>query len=352
MIRPLSTVALAALLALAPFSSTRAVAAERKVITENPKAASDSFQKLLTKEKFAEIEKLLADLRAQKTRASDGLWALSGIYNDAHIAGKDVVDADFEAELALMRKWQAAIPDSITRPVVEAEILTKYAWKARGGGYAPTVTDNGWKLFNERIASARQILDEATSLPARCPHWYAVMQTIATAQGWPRSDYDRLFAEAIQREPSYETYYFKKAHYLLTRWHGRPGEAVAFLDESLSLHPAGAEIYARIAWSQIHLFGGDFFKESGYSWEKTQAGFEALISRHPAGKNIQAYAFFACRMKDRELAKKLFEQNADAAPYLPVWRTRAYFEQCKRWALWEKKASTALPPVEMPKPSF
>jgi hypothetical protein len=41
---------------------------------------------------------------------------------------------------------------------------SRLEWVARGGGYAHTVTPEGWQLFCERIARARQILEQADRL--------------------------------------------------------------------------------------------------------------------------------------------------------------------------------------------
>ena len=342
---------------IAPPAAMRAESWSASGQSAAPDAArpGDTYQKLLADENFAAIENFASDLRSKKTRADDGLWMLSLMYQSVHLAGPEQLDADFEAELALMQKWKAAAPASITRPVVEAQILLAYAWKARGGGWASTVTDDGWKLFSERVERAKQILDDAAGLPSRCPHWYAAMQTVALAQGWPRATYENLFNQALQAEPSYETFYFKKATYLLPRWYGREGDAAAFAEEATRLHPAGAEIYARIVWSQHTLHKGEFFATSGYNWEKTRAGFDAMLAAWPANKNLQAFAYFACRAKDRELARDLFQKNNDTPPVIAVWRMSAYFAQCKRWALWQKKnprSSIPAPkPIPMPTPA-
>jgi hypothetical protein len=315
-----------------------AFAASASRLVDDRTTTSDAFQKLLAEEDFAAIEKLADRLRTQKKRAIDGLWEISLLYPAAHINSNDAVDADFESELALMQKWKAAFPASITRPVAEATILTTYAWKARRDGLASTVNDHGRTLFNERIARAKQILDEAARQPTRCIHWYAAMQTIAIAQNWPRAAYDDLFNQAIQLEPSYETTYFRKAHYLLAHGYGAPGEAAQFADEATRLHPGGMEIYARIVWSQIHAYSGDFFATSGYSWEKTKAGFEALLAATPqSAQNLQAYAYFACRVKDRDLARDLFKKIDGQEAIVSIWGNHGYFEQCRRWALWQKK---------------
>lgn len=308
-------------------------------------SVADTCRKLLAEEKFSELEDLAHTLRTQKSQTVGGVWKLCEFYNGVHIDGKETVSADFEAELALMGKWKAAFPHSITRPVAEAFILTKYAWKARGSGYANTVKEDGWRLFGERISRARAVLEDAA--PAvRCPHWYAAMQTVALAQGWDKAAYDELFKKAVEAEPSYSVFYTRKAYHLLPRWYGNEGDPAAFADEAARLHPDGLEIYARIVWAQKRFYGKDFFAESRFDWQKTKSGFEALLARHPASKAIpQAYCLFACRTKERELARKLFAVIGTTTPNLEIWGTSRYFLSCKAWAEREKKPAITPPPI-------
>ena len=75
--------------------------------------------------------------------------------------------------------------DNLSPPLSRSpKCYVNFAWHARGDGMSDTVTDSGWKLFAQRIEKAKNILDNASSLPAKCPHWYHAMQLVAKAQGW------------------------------------------------------------------------------------------------------------------------------------------------------------------------
>ncbi|MFO1465163.1 MAG: hypothetical protein U1F35_01755 [Steroidobacteraceae bacterium] len=52
---------------------------------------------------------------------------------------------------------------------MEAAWWRSMAWKARGDGFSNTVTPEGWKLFEERLAKARKLMDEAESFAATNP---------------------------------------------------------------------------------------------------------------------------------------------------------------------------------------
>jgi len=89
------------------------------------------------------------------------------------------------------------------------------------------------------------VVDEALSLPDRCPHLYDVQLTVARWQGWRREDYDRLFEEAVVFAPRYRALYRNKAIYLLPRWGGREGEWKEFAEDSANRlgGPEGEDLY-------------------------------------------------------------------------------------------------------------
>lgn len=77
------------------------------------------------------------------------------------------------------QEWIAAQPASITARVAYAGFQTEYAWKARGSDYANKVTAEGWRLFEQRLASARDILVKARELPEKDPVWWSMMLKVA-----------------------------------------------------------------------------------------------------------------------------------------------------------------------------
>jgi hypothetical protein len=295
--------------------------------------AAQTFHELLSAGKFAELETFTDKMRTEKRRTRSGLWELEVAYGRSRVSEKKSDDARFEAELALMDKWRAAVPNSITRPIVEAELLIDYAWNARGSGWSSTVSEEGWRLFEERIQRALKTLMEAAAQPSRCVHWYASMQTIALAQGWNRAAYEKLFAAAVETEPAYHQFYFRKAHYLLPRWYGGTGDCAAFAEEATKLYPGGVEIYARIAWAQKKYFENDFYAETGYRWDLVKAGFESMLASWPsATSNPQAYGLFAWRAKDRALAQRLLPIIEMAEVDAAIWGSEANFKKFRRWA--------------------
>jgi hypothetical protein len=120
--------------------------------------------------------------------------------------------------------WDAAKPRSVTAHVAHADFLTDYAWHARGTGYSNKVTKEGWRLFAERLAKARESLEKSMDFKPKCPVWWRVWMTLAKGQGWSREDFEKLFQAAKAFEPQFWGYDVAKAQYLLPRWYGQPGE--------------------------------------------------------------------------------------------------------------------------------
>jgi hypothetical protein len=100
------------------------------------------------------------------------------------------------------------------------------ACKARGGGYAPTVTREGWKSFGERLALAREHLERANDIDKTLPHAAALLITIAVGQS--SSDAEKWFREATARQIDSGTAYKRYRWVVQPRWGGSVPAQLAF----------------------------------------------------------------------------------------------------------------------------
>ena len=283
----------------------------RDPITDEAEALHAEVAKQLAARDFAGLDALADEARAKRTRTGSGAWKLAEIYDALEFREK-AADRLWQVHLRLLRDWQTARPLSITARVATANALTSYAWKARGSGFANTVTDEGSKLFQQRLAEAWKTLADARVLPTRDPHWWAVAQHVALGQEWPRANYEKLFAEAVELEPEYAPYYTLKAHFLLPRWYGKPGEWEKFAEES-SQQPGGlgAEIYARIVLD-LDAYHDHIFHDSKARWDLTKAGFQLMRERYPNSTNVLAnFAVMAARGNDPKCAREVFDALGD-----------------------------------------
>jgi hypothetical protein len=288
---------------------------------------------LFEKDDFAALERMADELRASKARFPEGLWKLSIFYLGLKAGRYAKSDADWQRWFARLDAWEKAFPNSITLPPTRAHALVSYAWRARGSGFADTVTEEGGKLFGERLAQARAVLEKAATLPSLCPEWYDVMLTVALGQGWERTEYEDLFAAAVAAEPEYYDFYFGKAYYLLPRWYGEPGDWERFAEDAARSYAAkgGMEIYARIAWAKSGYYE-NLFRETRIEWPKMKQGFLDMEKRWPGSEwNLNNFCKFAAEAGDRETVAELLQRIGDK-PMMNAWGTVGRFEKAKHLA--------------------
>jgi len=311
---------------------------------------------LLASGQVDNLEKMGDYLRTSKERFSEGIWVLSSFY----IGLSKPLDPDNEAQwkdwIEKLERWRSKYPASKTAAIALGEAYFRYGWKARGTGYVDTVTEKGWQLLAERLAKARKILESAAHLPPEDPHWYVAMLSVALGQNWSDAAYDRLYDEAVGKEPTYYDYYFMKANRLLPRWHGHPGDWQRYALNAAGKSPReeGMTLYTRIVWANGEAdYGDDVFTKGGIRWPLMKQGFEDIERNYPKSVwNLNAFCYYACMAGDRQTARKLFERIGDRW-HLWIWKSRTRFDRSKAWALagggeTEDKGLSSANPVSSP----
>jgi hypothetical protein len=236
----------------------------------------NSVDKPLSESKFDGLDAAATSFRASKRQSANGEWTLSVIYEELSYYLRDVSEAEWVTRLERLHAWVAAKPESITARVALAECLIGYAFHGRGGNYAPEVTAQQWSTFDERMNKAEKVLAEASTLKQKCPELWAAYQRLALGN---RSDYDRLFDTAITNEPSYNTFYFRKAWYLLPWWNGEKGEWEQFAKVSADNlgGEAGDILYARIIWFMDRRVPINVVDNNPrISWDRVKRGIELI----------------------------------------------------------------------------
>lgn len=286
---------------------------------------------------YATLDRLAEQWWQGRELFRGGVWKISVFYK-AFVPGTEVGPKEF---LARLEEWGAASPDSLTPKLLHANWMVDHAWEARGGGWASTVAEEGWKLFRERLALARAELMALYPRRDESPFWYVTMQTVALGQAWPREQYEALFEEAIRLEPEYITFYLRKIYFLQPKWHGQEGEWQAFANSLLERFPGGVgeELYARIAWDirketdQILLKNKQhFFPDLGLKWEPMKAGFERILARWPDANLVRnVYAVFAGKAGDWETTQRLLLELGDQCD-MNIWVTWDNVALARMWA--------------------
>ncbi|MDQ3621745.1 MAG: DUF4034 domain-containing protein [Verrucomicrobiota bacterium] len=153
-------------------------------IDEEISAFRAEFREAYDHRRFDDLEQRAAKLRAAREVFGNGSWKILQFYNSFECRD-DEPESMWELHDRIHQEWIAAKPESITACVAYADFLTGYAWQARGSGYAGTVTEKGWALFGERLASAREVLAKGRQLPDKDPIWWLTALRVALGKGWP-----------------------------------------------------------------------------------------------------------------------------------------------------------------------
>ena len=127
-----------------------------------------------------------------------------------------------EAAEGKMKPW--------LRNMILAKLNVKKAWKARGTGFAHTVTDEGWEEFGKRLKLAEQQLQIAYKLHPERPEAATAMITIAMA-GETEESTRTWFDRAVDAEFDYFAAYRNYMYSLEPRWGGSYKAMIEFAGE-------------------------------------------------------------------------------------------------------------------------
>jgi hypothetical protein len=285
---------------------------------------------------FAQLEKDAQEARTTKGRLLGGGWKVYMFYAAVTNppAGDQATDADWANHIQTLIQWKTAQPDSATARIALAQAYVNYGWKARGTEYANSVTDDGWNKLNERIGLAASALSDAATKKDRCPYWYEVMQQIALAQGWSKSQTKQLFDQATAFEPGYYHYYREYAKYLLPKWYGDKGEVQAFATTSAD-HLSGQQgdfVYFEITSMLLCPCYPKTASLDGISWPRIKQGYAALGQLYGVSDlKLNRFAFMAHAANDKpqeqELLAQIHNNWVESA-----WLNKDNFDQAKSWA--------------------
>lgn len=310
------------------------------VIFETPEAKEQNQLRhqgsdLLYAREFDELDKIARELRASKAQWESGYWKLGAFYKGFADLPKEASDARWTNLLAHLRLWVKAKPESITAHTALGRTLTRYAWKARGGGWAKTVTPEGWKVFYARLAEARQVLLAATNSSESCPLWFTTMLKVGLGEGWPREVYDKMFAAGTNYNREYLPIYGAKCYHLLPRWHGGEGEWEKFAQDVADEFGGeeGDILYARLVWDMhADRCFGNIFQESKLSWPRTKRGFSLLQKRYPDSLAVTSeFCYLSGVAGDRPMMKALFAKIGGKVD-LTIWEEKKRFVDDRQWA--------------------
>jgi len=299
--------------------------------TANDQAFALDLVQKLNAEKFDDLDQIAAQLRRDKTRVRGGYWKLAMFYG--YLDRPLLNDKDSVDHLEHLRHWVAARPESITARIALARSLHRWAWVARGNGFANTLTPEMVKLFTERSRESLSVLESAEKLGTMDPEWYLQMMAAGVALEWDHTRMQSVFDRGVAFEPGFFYLYTSYANYLLPKWYGKPGDAANFAKESADRVGGddGDILYFRIATVLVSRSNGNFPVDE-LDWHRILHGYTMLNQTYGAVWGyVNQLAYMAYKFNDREVAQQQFALVGNH--WLPaVWRDKLFFDRARDWS--------------------
>ena len=186
---------------------------------------------------------------------------------------------------------------------IKASYYIQYAWQARGHGSASEVTEDGWRLFHERLGVAEKALNHAWSLDPQDPQIPTLMISIVLGQQTGRPEMERWFARAMKADPNNYQACRAKLHFLLPEWYGSREDMLEFGHECLATTNWGGHVPLTMVDAHINLdreLSGDdrhaYWLMPGV-WPDIKAGYEKFAALNPDETRFRypyAWYAFAC----------------------------------------------------------
>lgn len=248
---------------------------------------------LVQRRKFAELEDLVARIRAARGRDRNGRSYLNTFY--AGVAPAAETDEEFAADLPLYEAWLAAYPKSAAAHVALAKYWANYGWKARGTGYAYTVTEEGGKRYREGMDKARALVRKGYELAEQDPYLCSLDIQLANAFSDTPEDIEKTVARSLKIDPDFISTLTDPVIYYLPQWHGEPGDMKRWAERAAELTKDrwGEALYTLVVMNATEHRGVHVFRDFEFSWPRTKQGFADLRKRFPDSTN---HADFAVRL--------------------------------------------------------
>ena len=283
---------------------------------------------------YDELDELAGTFRSSKECYANGVWKLNDIYGGL-VPSDKASEVDWQNRIAGLQDWVDAKPNSITARVSLANVLVNFAWKARGSGWANTVSEEGWQSFGNRLHQAMKVLNAAENLKTQCPYSWAVKMRAALGLQMDKDQFNDIFHQAVSCYSDYEPSYLQRAVYLMPRWYGGDGELEADLEKSANQIGGddGDMLYAQVVWGlHARASSPNVIEENHFSWPRVDKGFAVIEKRFPdslAAKSERAY--LAAYANDTRKTREYLAQTQGKAD-LVVWGTQDEYLKISNWA--------------------
>lgn len=162
--------------------------------------------------------------------------------------------ADFAGRPRWTTEWTAAQPNSASAWLMNGAQAVKWAWEARGRGYASTVGEDAARTFFSRLEVAEESLHRAAALDTSDPTPWSWMLRSAIGLQLDPAEIDRRFKEAVRRAPSHRQAHSARLQSLCAKWFGSHDQMWDFVRQSTAGVGPGSPLHVLVAEAHIEMW--------------------------------------------------------------------------------------------------
>lgn len=245
-------------------------------------AESDSIFDAFKKKDYEALETKLSAILKEKKKDKDG----HSLLGDAYSRFYNATDAEHSMEtvLAQFEDWLKSKPSSHFANAAIGMFCMDYAYHARGTGWGNTVTEEGRRLYRERLLKARDYLEKAYMTDPTDPLVPSHLIGVATGLGMDSTEVEKQFRRAIEADKSEFAAYDAKLNYLKPKWHGSEKQMFSFARETARNAPSDSLaplLLAKAHWEMSAITGNkDYFKKPEV-WDEVKSVYTTICRRFP-----------------------------------------------------------------------
>ncbi|PQO29111.1 hypothetical protein C5Y96_15260 [Blastopirellula marina] len=179
-------------------------------------------------------------------------------------------------------------------------------YRARGEGFANTVTEEGWKTFYENMEKSWEVAEPLFDQDYIPAEGYTCAIIAGKNLQWDRDEINGYLRDAFAKYPTYHRTFTEEAVARLPRWGGKPGETeylARFTADKIG-GDDGDILYATLAQHISRYVGWDNIDvETGFSRERILKGLVAMTKTTENRRTIQQTLQVAIKWEDEEAAR-------------------------------------------------
>lgn len=176
-------------------------------------------------------------------------------------------------------------------------------YRARGEGFANTVTEEGWKTFYANMEKSWEVIEPIFDQKDAPAEAYTCAVIAGKNLQWDRDIINQYLRLTFEKYPTYHRTFTEEAVARLPRWGGKPGET-EYLARFTADKIGGIEgdmLYAKIAQNVSRYLGWDNMDvEARFSRERVLKGLLALAKLNDNNETINLTLYLAGKWEDEE----------------------------------------------------